>query len=438
MYNAGIVLAHGSILMFGDSDAMVRQTFIERIITSFKQEPLLVYHMDEFRNVRRDFYPFNFPSFEEVSGDGCINNVEGKTKGVLDTVDPIHTRNYGACMCARRDDVIAIGGADEDLSYLGHVCGPYDMTFRLMNFGRRLHWETEEYLYHTWHPGTDGTDNYLGPHDGMNMSTTALQALSSGRVLPLVENAAVRELRNAKPGKDKNTSALFDILIDPQYKRDFSRAHLGRGAKKRTASVPTDKRVYASYKGFNLYKIDDVFYAVPESLGSVDPSAPQWQTDDRIFTIESFAHLCQELDNSEARLVETTVGMNICAVGRRYALVPQALGPVDFRTRRQRTDPRIIWTATLEEARSKAVTSNDGIGSHLMNGESAFRNINGQNSGSYPPWVAVLVQEMSEFERRLAQLEKDVLNIYRSRIWRTLTWIGGLIDALTGRTGPRK
>ena len=130
--------------------------------------------------------------------------------------------------------------------------------------------------------------------------------------------------------------------------------------------------------------------------------------------------------------------MNICAVGRRYALVPQALGPVDFRTRRQRTDPRIIWTATLEEARSKAVTSNDGIGSHLMNGESAFRNINGQNSGSYPPWVAVLVQEMSEFERRLAQLEKDVLNIYRSRIWRTLTWIGGLIDALTGRTGPRK
>ena len=99
--------------------------------------------MDEFRNVRRDLYPFNYPSFEEVLGDGCINNIDGKTKGVLDTIDPMHTRNYGACMCALREDIISIGGADEDLTYLGHICGPYDMTFRLMNFGRRLRWDTE-------------------------------------------------------------------------------------------------------------------------------------------------------------------------------------------------------------------------------------------------------------------------------------------------------
>ncbi len=104
MYNAGIVLSEGDVLMFGDSDAMVRPTFIERIATSFERDRFLVYHMDEFRNVRRDFYPFNYPPFEEVLSDGCINNVGGKTKGVLDRVDPIHTRNYGACMCARRDD----------------------------------------------------------------------------------------------------------------------------------------------------------------------------------------------------------------------------------------------------------------------------------------------------------------------------------------------
>src|SRR5262249_26347088 len=119
MYNAGIVFAGGAIVMFGDSDAMVRPTFVSTIVDKFESDPLLVYHLDEFRNVRRDFYPFNYPSFDDVLGDGCINNVKGKTKGVVDTIDPMHSRNYGACMCASRKDLIAIGGADEDLTYLG-------------------------------------------------------------------------------------------------------------------------------------------------------------------------------------------------------------------------------------------------------------------------------------------------------------------------------
>src|SRR5260370_9267689 len=46
---------------------------------------------------------------------------------------------------------------------------PYTTLFR-------SEWETEEYLYHTWHPGSDGVDNYLGPHDGRNMSTTAFRS----------------------------------------------------------------------------------------------------------------------------------------------------------------------------------------------------------------------------------------------------------------------
>src|ERR1039457_2339202 len=161
MYNTGVVLSNSEILMFMDSDAMVRSTFVEAILKTFEQDPLIVYHMDEFRNVRRDFYPFNYPSLEDVAGDGCINNAGGKTTGVLDEIDPMRTRNSGAGMAARRKDVIAIGGADEDLTYLGHICGPYEMAFRLMNWGRRLVWEAEEYLYHTWHPGSDGIDNYL-------------------------------------------------------------------------------------------------------------------------------------------------------------------------------------------------------------------------------------------------------------------------------------
>src|ERR1044071_2858009 len=123
MYNVGVVLSRGEIVMIADSDAMVRPSFLSTVVNAFKHDPLLVYHLDEFRNVRHDFYPFCYPSFEEVLGDGCINNVDGKTKGILEEVDSIHARNYGACMCARRDDVIAIGGADEDLTYLGHICG---------------------------------------------------------------------------------------------------------------------------------------------------------------------------------------------------------------------------------------------------------------------------------------------------------------------------
>jgi len=98
-------------------------------------------------------------------------------------------------MCALREDLIAIGGADEHMDYLGHICGPYEMTFRLVNAGKKEVWHQEEFLYHVWHPGSDGRHNYFGPHDGLNVSTTALEIRRSGRVMPLVENPAIRLLR---------------------------------------------------------------------------------------------------------------------------------------------------------------------------------------------------------------------------------------------------
>ena len=64
----------------------------------------------------------------------------GKTTGLLDNVDPLHTRNYGACMSALREDLLKIGGADEHIDYLEHICGPYEMTFRLVNAGKREVW----------------------------------------------------------------------------------------------------------------------------------------------------------------------------------------------------------------------------------------------------------------------------------------------------------
>lgn len=202
MYNAGIVTAKGDICVICDSDAMVKAGFIRAIITEFENNPGIVLHIDQFRNARKDLYPFSFPDFAEVTDKGCINNVGGKTRGVVDDKDTIHNRNYGACMCARRADLIKIGGADEHIDYLGHICGPYDMTFRLVNSGHREIWHQTEFMYHTWHPGQAGEDNYLGPHDGRHVSTTALDALISGLVLPLLENAAIRKLRLASAASD--------------------------------------------------------------------------------------------------------------------------------------------------------------------------------------------------------------------------------------------
>lgn len=222
MYNAGIILGLGKIIAIGDSDAMVRETFVESILNAFRKDSNIVLHLDQFRNNRRDLYPFRFPSFDEVLGEGCTNNVNGKPRGLCDTVDPLHTRNYGACMCATRDDLIAIGGSDEHVDYLGHICGPYDMTFRLINAHRREVWLEDEFTYHTWHPGQAGEGNYLGPHDGRHMSTTALRALLSGRVLPLVENEVIRELRF---GATSEGEISLEKLVDTNRAVQWGKNH---------------------------------------------------------------------------------------------------------------------------------------------------------------------------------------------------------------------
>ena len=255
MYNAGIVAAKGDICVICDSDAMVKPGFIRSIITAFENLPNTVLHIDQFRNARKDLYPFAYPDFSEVTGRGCINNVGGKTRGVVDDKDPVHNRNYGACMCARRDDLISIGGADEHIDYLGHICGPYEMTFRLVNFGRREIWHQTEFMYHTWHPGQAGTNNYLGRHDGRHVSTAALDALINGRIPPVVENGTIRELRLSS----RCEVNLESFQICPDYLRQWNVEN-----HPSCAQQDDQQNSRSSWSGFVIERRDDGFRAYPK------------------------------------------------------------------------------------------------------------------------------------------------------------------------------
>ena len=220
MINAGLLLSRGKIIVICDSDAIVGNSFIEAIVHCFEKDRNIVLHMDEVRNNDKRFYPFNFPMIEEIVGQGSINWRNGKTTGLWDMEDILHTRNYGACMAAAREDLIRIGGADEHIDYLGHICGPYDMTFRLVNLGRKELWHPTELLYHVWHPGQAGNNNYLGPHDGKHVSTTALGARRTGRIFPLVENPAIKQLR--LNGVSSSDPSLLGQLISPERLKGWS------------------------------------------------------------------------------------------------------------------------------------------------------------------------------------------------------------------------
>jgi hypothetical protein len=425
MYNAGIVFSRGDVVAFADSDAMVRPVFIETILKAFETDPLIVYHMDEFRNVRRDFYPFNYPSFEDVLGEGCINRIGDRTKGIVDELDPMHTRNYGACMCAARNDVIAIGGADESLTYLGHICGPYDMTFRLMNYGRRLVWETEEYLYHTWHPGSDGYDNYLGPHDGRNMSTTAFQMLCSGRIPPRVENAAIRRLRTASPVNGVATT-LHDLIIDPTHAAQF------KGRKPTLFSPHNNTRppdLYASYRGFDVYHIEGSFYGFPVT-SRLTPQSDGWRDSELVIRTGRFNEFRDIIDRREPLFLETIGSCNIVSVDGRYAIAPQSLGHVDFWQRSHRENPAIEWTDSLEDAANAARRLSAVM--PLNDPQPAI-----QAPGPASPDVASVLSDVDDLERRMLMLESSVSGIYQSRTWKALVGAGAIFQKAAGIVRPR-
>ncbi len=206
MYNLAVLNARGAIVCILDSDAILQTTFISTIIDQFEGREHLALHFEQIRSANTHLYPFNYPLIEEINGPGCMNARGGVPNGFQTCAKSLkedpnlwHVYNYGACFCTRKDDFIRYGGADEHEDYMGHICGPYEMTARMVNAGIDDLLHPTHYLYHAYHPSQGGVGNYCGPNNGRGMSTTAMKIPHTGRIMPLKENPQIREARLAMP-----------------------------------------------------------------------------------------------------------------------------------------------------------------------------------------------------------------------------------------------
>jgi len=98
-----------------------------------------------------------------------------------------------------------LGGFDEHPSFRGYLCGPYDLGWRLVNAGVPEVWHDERVaLWHFAHPDPPATfgqsfswklwREVAHPHADHH-ALTAVEAFSTGRLLPLRENPQVHALR---------------------------------------------------------------------------------------------------------------------------------------------------------------------------------------------------------------------------------------------------
>jgi hypothetical protein len=107
----------------------------------------------------------------------------------------------------RTVDVLRFGGFDEHRSLQGYLCGPYELGWRLVNAGLPEIWHNESMAsWHFQHPEPLGLKpgmfslkmwrEVAHPHVDYH-ALTAVDAFSSGRLLPLKENPEIHVRRMA-------------------------------------------------------------------------------------------------------------------------------------------------------------------------------------------------------------------------------------------------
>ena len=126
---------------------------------------------------------------------------------------------------------------------------------------------TDEFLYHTWHPGESGINiDYQGPSDGRGMATRALNAQKSGAVEPGLENGAIRALRN-NPQLDRHAAlALLESPCDAEW----------QAAARLAPSDIAPQLITRAFRGaIDIYFFRNGWYGLPTGSQPFDPIKAQ-------------------------------------------------------------------------------------------------------------------------------------------------------------------
>lgn len=197
--NIGYLHARGQIVTNCDSDAVFPPNLITSIIKSYNSDnsnelkPLILMH-DEFRN-NKITYPDGVSDIEEIKKYPWL---------------PLW-KNAGACTSFRKIDAVRFGGWDEHRTFRGLSAGE-DLPWRLINAGILPKWHDDSVaLYHFAHPHPklnkifsysfkmwqEMKYPYFEGHPLL-----AVEAFTTGRLLPLKENMEIHKLRLFTRDKD--------------------------------------------------------------------------------------------------------------------------------------------------------------------------------------------------------------------------------------------
>jgi len=205
-YNIGLLQASGDIITVCDSDAVFPPEFVASIIEAFElntraePKPLVLMHHEQRSN---HIYPRKLEVIEDVLRYDWVE------------LWP----NAGACLSVAKRDAFGFGGFDEDESLRGYICGPYELGWRLVNAGIPEVWHDKVFLWHFAHPHSNAKENketwgeIVAPHIDFH-ARDAVEAFSTGRLLPLTMNTEVQVRRMAQRRIGTDYEAKFSRMAE--------------------------------------------------------------------------------------------------------------------------------------------------------------------------------------------------------------------------------
>jgi hypothetical protein len=341
-YNVGLLKARGDLICVCDSDAVFPADFVRSVFRSFGLEkgavaqPLVLMHYEWRTSL---LYPDN------LSDAATLKDTERWQWWPLIV-------NEGACVTTRREDAIRFGGFDEHPSYIGYLCGPYDLAWRLVNAGWPEIWhDSSVALWHFAHPDPIGTNGQKAslrqlmekahPHM-QGHALKAVEAFSTGRFQPLLENPKIWAMRmkdrrigsTLESGYSNLTGQggfssrqvrklwfslareiLGQYFEDRLWKplRGSLRAIVGervysklRAAYREYIAVyRVDRAVLAenplllcAYRNYNIVKMLDTFYAARHGLGDLDLTTAEGRAHPGLFSSNNYFSLLKMVRNA--------------------------------------------------------------------------------------------------------------------------------------------